>query len=79
MKNIFVSATVKTLKISREKMDITFKTGINRTRIFIAFVILCSVFDFSVTAQINNAKPMANSALTALMEDLKRNEYQIKN
>jgi hypothetical protein len=52
-------------------MNLTFKTGIDWTKVFIAFVLLCSVFGFSVTAQTNDAKPMTDKALTALIEELK--------
>ena len=48
-----------------------FKTTIGWTKIFIAFVLLSSVFSFSVTAQTNSGKAMDAKALTALVGELK--------
>ncbi len=48
-----------------------FKLTIGWTKIFIAFVLLSSVFSFGATAQNNNGKPMDAKALTDLIGELK--------
>src|SRR4051812_29675485 len=52
-------------------MKRTSRTIINRTKLIGAFLLLCSVFGFSVTAQTNAAQPMTDKARTALIEELK--------
>ena len=52
-------------------MDLTFKTVIKWTQVFIAFVLVCSAVGLSVTAQTDDARPMPDKARTALIEELK--------
>lgn len=47
------------------------KTKNSWTKLRVAFLLLCSVFGFSVRAQTNDAKPMTDKARTALIEELK--------
>jgi hypothetical protein len=52
-------------------MNLYFNTGISRTKVLIASVLLCSAFGYSVTAQTTDAKPMTDKALSALIVELK--------
>ena len=52
-------------------MKRTSTTIINWTKLTVAFVLLCSMFGFSVRAQTNDAQPMIDTARTALIEELK--------
>jgi len=52
-------------------MNLAGNPGIDRTKVFIASVLLCSVFGYGVTAQTTAAKPMTDKALNALIVELK--------
>lgn len=52
-------------------MNRAFATKINRIRLVVALVLLCSVFSFRATAQTDAGKPLDAKSLAVLVEELK--------
>jgi formylglycine-generating enzyme required for sulfatase activity len=52
-------------------MSLTFKTGINWTKLAIALALMCSLFGFSASAQTTPDDPLDEEAVSALLDELK--------
>ena len=52
-------------------MVITFKTGINRTKLVIALTLMCFMFGFSARAQTKPEAPLDEDGVTTLLDELK--------